>query len=163
MWLLLIFIVIPIIEIGLFIQVGGWLGLWPTLLIVILTAYLGTRLLRKQGLETLARLQGSVASGENPLDPIAHAALILVAGVLLLTPGFFTDAIGFSLLLPPVRVALVKWGATRILQSNTVIFTSAGQPPTGQPPNKGTLDGEFTVLDDPEETPGNSGWTKPDK
>lgn len=161
MWLFLIFVAIPIVEIGLFIQVGGWLGLWPTLLIVILTAFLGTNLLRRQGLATLSRLQGSVSKGENPMDPIAHAAMILVSGVLLLTPGFFTDGIGFALLLPSIRTALIKWGAAQILQSNTVVFSNMSQGPAQTSDTSEPLDGDFTVLDDDPENPGTSGWTKP--
>jgi len=162
MWLFLFLVAIPVIEIGLFIQVGGWLGLWPTLAIVILTAFIGSNLLRQQGLATLGRLQGSVSKGENPMDPIAHAAMILVSGVLLLTPGFFTDAIGFALLLPPVRKAVIKRGAARILQSNTVVFSNMSQSRPNTTNRTDTLDGEFEVLDDTPEKPGNSGWTKPD-
>ena len=84
-----ILVAVPIIEIALFIQVGGAIGMWPTLAIVVLTALAGTILLRSQGLATLNTLQNSVASGQNPMEPIAHGALILIAGVLLLTPGFF--------------------------------------------------------------------------
>ncbi len=83
--LLLIFVAIPIIEIALFIQVGGWLGLWPTLGIVVLTAVIGTYLLRLQGMAELAKLQGSMSNGQSPVGPIANGALILVAGVLLST------------------------------------------------------------------------------
>ena len=161
MWLFLIFVAIPIVEIGLFIQVGGWLGLWPTLLIVVLTAFLGTSLLRRQGVATLEKLQGSVSKGENPMDPIAHGAMILVSGVLLLTPGFFTDGIGFALLFPPLRAALIKWGAAQVLQSNTVVFTNMSQGPARNAKQNGAFEGEFTVLDDEPDKPGDSGWTKP--
>jgi UPF0716 protein FxsA len=162
MWLFLFLVAIPVIEIGLFIQVGGWLGLWPTLAIVVLTAFIGSNLLRQQGLATLKNLQGSVSKGENPMDPIAHAAMILVSGVLLLTPGFFTDGIGFALLLPPVRNAVIKWGAARILQSNTVVFSNMSQTRAQSAPNRDTLEGEYEILDDEPDKPGTSGWTKPD-
>jgi len=108
MWLFLIFVAVPILEIALFIQVGGWLGLFPTLLIVVLTALIGTHLVRSQGLAELTRLQKSLSTLENPAEPLAHGAMILVAGVLLLTPGFFTDALGFSFLIPSVRTAWIK-------------------------------------------------------
>ena len=78
--LLILFILIPIIEIGLFVQVGGVIGLWPTLAIVILTAIIGTTMLRNQGISTMARLQSSLQTGESPVDPIVHGALILVSG-----------------------------------------------------------------------------------
>lgn len=163
--LLLIFIVVPIIEIALFIQVGGWLGLWPTLAIVVLTAVMGTYLLRLQGMAELAKLQGAMQGAGSPVDPIANGALILVAGVLLLTPGFFTDAVGFALLTPPVRAVVIKWLAARFANSPNVVFTQTGYPNAGQQPPRdpGAVDGDYVVLDDdaPQE-PGNSGWTKRD-
>lgn len=158
MWLLLIFVAIPIIEIGLFIQVGGWLGLWPTLGIFVLTAFVGTTLLRLQGTAALARVQSSMTSGENPAGPIAHGALILVAAILLLTPGFFTDGVGLALLLPPVRAALISWGATKMLASQNVVFTHS-HPQHPKPAND-TVEGDYVILDDEDTKPGNSGWTK---
>lgn len=156
--LLILFILIPIIEIGLFIQVGGLIGLWPTLAIVVLTAIIGTTMLRKQGISTMARLQSSMQSGENPVDPMVHGALILVSGVLLLTPGFFTDGIGFLLLFPPIRAALIKWGASKMLGGG---FVSMNQTAKAQKPDNNTvLDGEFSVVDNDPENPGDSGWTK---
>ena len=104
MWLFLIFVAVPIIEIALFIQVGGWLGTFPTLGVVVLTAALGTYLVRTQGLAELARVQGALQNFNDSTEPLAHGAMILVSGVLLLTPGFFTDAVGFALLMRPVRV-----------------------------------------------------------
>ena len=157
--LLLIFILIPIIEIGLFIQVGGFIGMWKTIAIVIITAIIGTALLRRQGISTMARLQSSLQTGENPVDPIAHGALILVSGILLLTPGFFTDGVGFTLLIPPIRAALIKWGAAKVLGSgNFVMRTEAGRPRDAD--NGKILDGDYSVIDDEDTDPGNSGWTK---
>lgn len=161
MWLFLFFVAIPVIEIGLFVQVGGWLGLWPTLAIVILTAFIGSNLLRQQGLATLPRLQGSVSKGENPMDPIAHAAMILVSGVLLLTPGFFTDGVGFALLLPPVRKAVIRWGAAQLLQNNTVVFYKTTRTGPDPATRSDVVDADFTILEEDPPKPGNSGWTKP--
>lgn len=162
MWLFGLFIAVPIIEITLFIQVGGLIGLWPTLAIVVLTAIIGTSLMRAQGIMTLNRLQQSLAEGKNPADPMAQGAIILVAGVLLLTPGFFTDSIGFALLIPPVRRLIIRWAAKRFV-SGGVIFTSATGQPQQPHRNNSTIDAEYTVLDD--ETPPHSnhpsGWTKP--
>ena len=106
MWLFLALVGVPILEILLFIEVGGAIGTWPTLAVVVGTALAGTLLLRAQGREAMVRLQSRLAEGGDPGGPIAHGAMILVAGVLLLTPGFFTDAVGFLLLLPPGREAL---------------------------------------------------------
>ncbi|TNE93282.1 MAG: FxsA family protein, partial [Rhodobacteraceae bacterium] len=103
MWIFLAFVAVPLIEIGLFIQVGGLIGLWPTLGIVLLTAIVGTSLVRREGARALDDLRSSLNELRDPSRPLAHGAMILVAGVLLLTPGFFTDAVGLSLLVPPVR------------------------------------------------------------
>lgn len=159
MWLFLIFVAVPIIEIGLFIQVGGFLGLWPTLAIVVLTALVGTTLMRAQGMAALQKMQSSLETGQNPADPIANGAFILVAGILLLTPGFFTDAIGLSLLVPPVRQLLIKAIASRIKSSATVYTSSYGQ---AQPASETVVEGDFEVVEDNiNQKPGNSGWTNP--
>lgn len=114
MYILLAFIAVPLIEIALFIQVGGAIGLWPTLAIVILTALLGTALLRQQGLQELDKLRAALAGRGDPAEPLVHGAMILFAGALLLTPGFFTDAVGFALLLPPVRARITAQIRKRI-------------------------------------------------
>lgn len=114
MYLFLAFLLVPIVEIALFIQVGGWIGLWPTLAIVVLTAFLGTWLVRTQGRMAMGQLRRSFSELDDPTEPLAHGAMILVAGALLLTPGFFTDAVGFSLLMPPVRVAVFRYLRARV-------------------------------------------------
>jgi len=151
MWLFLILVGVPIIEIGLFIQLGGFLGLWPTLAIVVATALLGTLLLRTQGLSTLEELKRTTETGQSPAGPMANGALILVAGLLLLTPGFFTDSFGFLLMVPPIRSLLIKWIAAR---AQMKIYASAAN--SQQPPD--VIDGEFEIIDDDEA--GDSGWTK---
>jgi len=118
MWLLFIFIAIPVIEIALFIQVGGLIGLWPTLAIVVATAILGTHLVRGQGLSTLSKLQSNFSNLQDPTEALVYGAMILFAGALLLTPGFFTDAIGFLLLTPAFRITAFKWIKTKINVSN---------------------------------------------
>ncbi len=114
MWLFLLFVAVPMIEIALFIKVGGLIGLWPTLGIVVLTALVGSWLVHMQGAVALGRLRESLGRLEDPSEPLAHGAMILVAGVLLLTPGFFTDAAGILLLLPPVRAAVMKYVKARV-------------------------------------------------
>ena len=127
MWLFVLFVTVPIIEIALFIQIGGEIGLLSTLGIVIATAFLGTYLVRKQGLSALSQLKNNVETLENPIAPLAHGILILLAGALLLTPGFFTDAVGFSLLVPNIRIWLFERVKQRILHSqNGFSFTHAG-------------------------------------
>jgi len=158
MLIFLALVAVPIVEIALFIQIGGWLGLWPTIAIVILTAAIGTVLLRAQGLATLGELQRRLGAGEDPSATLAHGAMILVAGVLLLTPGFFTDGVGFLLLTPPVRAAAIRFARSRITQVHVGVQMGAG----GQrrPAGPGTVDGEYEVVDPEEGGPGDSGWTR---
>ncbi len=112
--LFLIFIGVPILEIVLFIEVGGAIGLLPTLAIIFLSAIAGVALMRWQGMRALDRLRVSLETGQDPASPIAHGALILIAGVLLVLPGFFTDTLGLLLLIPPVRSLLIRRGASRV-------------------------------------------------
>ncbi|KOE84823.1 membrane protein FxsA [Vibrio aestuarianus] len=107
--LLLLFIFVPIIEIGLFIQVGGILGLWPTIALVLLTAFVGASLVRSQGLQTLLSVQNRLQQGELPAQQIFEGVMLAVAGVLLLTPGFMTDVLGMLVLLPAPRAIIAKY------------------------------------------------------
>ena len=151
MRLLLAFIAVPLIEIGLFIQVGGAIGLWPTLLIVLLTAVAGTWLVRSQGLQTIQNLQGSFQNMRNPTEPLVHGAMILLAGALLLTPGFFTDAIGFILLFPPFRLFIMQNIKTKLKTGN--INFAPSQPSS----DDGIVEGTFQKVS-PKDSP--SGWTE---
>ena len=119
MWLFILFVSVPIVEIALFIQIGGSIGILPTLLIVVVTAALGTWLVRNQGLATLSSLKNQVDSFQNPTQQLAHGAMILFAGALLFTPGFFTDGLGFLLLIPRFRVFAFDYGRTRIKVGST--------------------------------------------
>lgn len=85
--LLLMFITVPVIEIALFIQVGGILGLWPTVALILITAIVGASLVRSQGLQTLVTVQQRMQKGELPAQQIVEGVMLAVAGVLLLTPG----------------------------------------------------------------------------
>ena len=114
MWLFFLFVSIPIIEIALFIQIGGAIGLFPTLLVVVATAALGTLLVRGQGIAVLSSLKSQVENFQNPTQQLAHGAMILFAGALLLTPGFFTDAFGFLLLIPGFRDVLYDYLKARV-------------------------------------------------
>jgi UPF0716 protein FxsA len=109
MWLFIAFITVPLIEIWLFLQLGALIGLWPTLLSIILTAILGTILVRAQGLAAISNLQSSFSRLENPSEHLAHGAMILFSGALLLTPGFLTDTIGFAFLVPAVRITVYHY------------------------------------------------------
>lgn len=159
MWLFVVFLAVPLIEIALFIQIGGAIGLWWTLAIVIFTAVLGTWQIRTQGVLAMDRLRTSLNELSNPTEPLAHGAMILIAGALLLTPGFFTDAIGFLLLLPPVRSAVYAWLRARVKVQNLDVGT---KPPRRAGPADTVIEGEYEELDPSTESPrsGNSGWTR---
>ncbi|NOH85076.1 membrane protein FxsA [Vibrio sp. 03-59-1] len=116
--LLLLFIFVPIIEIGLFIQVGGFLGLWPTIALVLITAFAGASLVRSQGIQTLMSVQGRLQQGEMPAQQILEGVMLAVAGVLLLTPGFMTDAFGMLVLLPAPRAMIAKQLMSKMLVNN---------------------------------------------
>jgi UPF0716 protein FxsA len=160
MLLLLLFIGIPLLEITLFIQVGGAIGLGWTLAIVIATAVLGAWMVRSQGARAMLNLRTSFSSLQDPTEPLAHGAMILFSGALLLTPGFFTDFIGFALLIPGVRTSLYKYMRNRV---NIQSFQMGpdGQQPRPTHPHDHVIDGEFEEID-PNNRPndGPSGWTK---
>lgn len=158
MWLLIAFVAVPLIEITLFIQVGGAIGLGWTLAIVIFTAFLGTWLVRTQGAIALAQLRSSFSDMRDPTEPLVHGAMILFAGTLLLTPGFFTDAVGFSLLIPQVRQAAYKAIRARV---NVQSFGTPSRGPTQTPTHGDVIDGEYHEISDEDAKPKNpSGWTK---
>ncbi len=171
MWIFLAFLTVPLVEIALFIQVGGLIGLWPTLGIVVLTAIAGTWLVRSQGRMAMNDLRRSFSTLDDPTEPLAHGAMILVSGALLLTPGFFTDAVGFALLMPPVRVAVLRYLRKRI---NVQRF-SMGEGPHPQrrrgPARDDVIEGSYDEVDpdrpysedERENRPGRgrpSGWTE---
>lgn len=154
MWLFLAFLVVPLIEIALFIQIGGAIGLGWTLLIVIITANIGTVLVRQQGLQALGQVRSSFNAMQDPSEALAHGAMILFSGALLLTPGFFTDAVGFALLVPGVRLALFRWARKRVKVTS---FSAQGPYQT----RSDTIDGTFSEVDqDAPENRRPSGWTK---
>ena len=112
--LLLVFVAIPLLEIALLIKIGQVIGFWATILLVIATAFLGTWLLHAQGMETFRRVLSSMDEGKPPVGPVLEGFLLLIAGLLLLTPGVITDTIGFTLLIPPVRELIVRYGINKL-------------------------------------------------
>jgi UPF0716 protein FxsA len=107
-------LVIPVLEIVVFILVGREIGVLPTLGLILLTAFLGTILLRYQGFAVIGRIRSEIDRKRIPGRALGDGAMILVAGVLLLTPGFVTDSIGFALFVPAVRRALWRFIASRV-------------------------------------------------
>ncbi|QDT67166.1 phage T7 F exclusion suppressor FxsA [Planctomycetes bacterium MalM25] len=139
--LLLLFTLLPIVEIALLVKLGGAIG-WPlTLLIALGTGALGAALARQQGLATLSRISRQMAAGEPPTDSLIDGAMILMAGAVLITPGVLTDAFGFALLMPPVRAVLKPLLAAAVKrhvrmsagQGGNVRVWTTGSPPPGTP------------------------------
>ncbi len=154
MWLLAALILVPLIEIGLFIEIGGALGLWPTLALILVTAALGAGLMRAQGFAAMMRMRDAMDRGEDPRGPLAEGAMILFAGALMLTPGFFTDALGLLFLLPPVRHAVIAWAGPRLAAR------SAAHRAGGAARREAPISAEYEVIDEAEPR-GESGWTRP--
>jgi UPF0716 protein FxsA len=153
--LFLLFAILPIIEIAILINVGEQIGGWNTVFIVIITAFAGAYLVRQQGLSTLMQAQQKMQAGTLPGQEMAEGLLLVIAGVLLVTPGFITDGFGFLLSLPMTRPviarALMKALAVRVVtQSQTGEFHthhSPHQQPDGAG-NNDVIEGEFEHQDD---------------
>lgn len=114
--IILIFLIVPTIEIFLLIEVGNRIGAFNTICLILLTALAGTSLLRQQGLSTLARVQESTEQGKLPASELIEGLMLLVSGALLLTPGFFTDTIGFLCLIPGIRMNIANKLLTQFIQ-----------------------------------------------
>ncbi|RLQ89154.1 FxsA family protein [Notoacmeibacter ruber] len=142
---------IPIAEIAAFIAVGQWIGIFPTLLGIVITAIIGSILLRRQGLATLNAIRREIDAGRVPGRELVHGLMIALAGVLLMTPGYVTDTLGFLLFIPALRDS--AWHFLRqhvVLVASSSIFERQGQPrpgPSSRPrprsgPNVVDLDSE---------------------
>jgi len=156
----LLFIIIPLVELYVIIAVGEHIGAFWTVILVLLTAVIGVNLLRMQGMSTLMRAQRNMAQGAIPAMEMIEGIALAVAGVLLITPGFITDSIGFLLLLPASRQAVIRY-----IMARSTVHTSFGaqstQWPPGQPPHEPdskpsdgsprvgrTIEGEYRREDD---------------
>ncbi len=123
--LFLFFLIVPFVEIYLLLQLGGIIGVFPTIFMVVFTAILGAWLLRQQGFATLQRFQNSLQQGQLPAMEMIEGPILLVGGALLLTPGFFTDLMGFACLIPGMRRKI----ATYIIEKQVIqMGAAAGQP-----------------------------------
>jgi len=141
--LFLLIILVPLVEIYLLIQVGGLVGALPTVIAVVLTAVIGSALIRQQGLSTLQRARQGMSAGQLPAMEMLEGIALLVSGAFLLTPGFFTDAVGFLLLVPLIRRGLIAY-----IMRNAVVMhaqrTTHGESPSGPT----TYEGEAWKDDD---------------
>ncbi len=136
--LLALFIALPLIEVWLLVEVGGLVGAWWTVALCVATAVAGASIVRHQGRSTLERVRTTLRQGRMPLGDMFAGACILVAGVMLLVPGFFSDATGFLLLVPFCRGLLA-------LVLGRFIHVAAPQPRAGGH----TIEGEWEPVDDP--------------
>ena len=157
--LFLLLLAVPIAEIALFIEAGRLIGIIPTILLTFATAVAGSFLVRVQGLATLNRIAQSIEKGEMPVAPVIDGMGIFVAGLLLLTPGFLSDAIGLLLFVPPIRRGVGRWIFRKLARSGQVRFStygasSPGEPQGGRPTGGGgfkkadnVVDAEFETID----------------
>jgi len=140
----LFFLAVPFIEIYLLLTIGGVIGVFPTVLLVVFTAVLGAWLLRQQGFATWQRMQASLAQGAVPAYEMIEGPILLVGGALLLTPGFFTDAIGFACLLPQTRRKFAQY-----IIEKQLINAQTGAPFQQEKPKDGNvIEGKFTRDDE---------------
>jgi UPF0716 protein FxsA len=120
-------LLLPLIEIAVFIWIGGLIGVLPTILLTVLTALAGTIMLRQQGLSLLTRMQQELDAGRSPGNEVMQGAMIVLASIFLLIPGFVTDAVGLLLFVPPVREALARF----IISRSNVVIVGGGQGARG--------------------------------
>ncbi len=153
LFFLLLFIVVPIIELAILIKVGEIIGVIPTILLVISTAVIGVSLLKRQGIAALDGARQSLEAGKFPVDSVVDAACLLVAGAFLLAPGLLTDTLGFLLLVPSLRRGVAHWLFDRLVASGNVHFqdfnTDGGGPRQDGAPSAGghTIETEYEDLD----------------
>ncbi len=155
MWIFVALVALPVLEIALFIVVGGRIGLWPTLALVLAGGIAGAVLLRAQGIRALLEAQRQAARGEDPSVAALGAALAVTGAALLMAPGFLSDALGLALLVPAARGALAAWLAPRMTRIVVVASGGPGRPDgfRRRPPGGGASDGdaievEYREIDD---------------
>jgi UPF0716 protein FxsA len=142
--LALLFVIIPVLELILLVELGQMVGLMPTLALVVLTGVAGAALARAEGMRVFWAFQKEVASGRLPGQALQDGIAVLVGGAFLLTPGILTDLAGFSLLLPPTRRWVqrrVRRALERRIQEGTVQFMVAGPGLWGRPTDPGPAPG----------------------
>lgn len=141
-----LFILIPLLEIYLLIKIGGVIGALPTVFMVVFTAVLGVLLLRHQGIYTLGKAQAAMSRGELPTMAMLEGVVLIFSGALLLTPGFFTDTIGFLGLVPALRRRLIL----AVIERGIISSMQHGPGPRGPAERQGprTLEGDYRREDD---------------
>ena len=154
-------LLVPVLEIFLFVKVGGWIGFLPTIALIILMTFVGSYFVRHQGLSTLSRIQSSMAQGQLPARQLLEGVLIVIGGILMIIPGFLTDILGILCVLPPTRFliasSLIPYASARVQRSTASAspFQKPFQTPFGSSASaqantaqKGaTIEGEFVRKD----------------
>jgi UPF0716 protein FxsA len=153
-----VLLALPLVEIAILIKVGGWLGFWPVLLIVILTAVLGSAVVRQRGISVFSRVFAEIDEGRSGLEPMFDSLLAVTAGIFLILPGLATDCLGLLLLMPPVRKLVARVVLPHIASSSmddTQIFeerfkrrTAGGSPATEAPSGPIVIEGDYERLDE---------------
>lgn len=164
-WVFLALLVVPVVEVAVIVAVGRTIGGWPTFLLLLAESLLGAWLVRREGSRSFRALSEALRTGRMPSRQLADAALVLVGGTLLLTPGFVTDAVGFLFILPVTRPWAWRWleaAVARRLLGATGTWPGPAEP--ARPPGRGSGPGEGRpgvirgeVVDDPrgdDERPG---------
>jgi UPF0716 protein FxsA len=146
--LLVLFIVVPIVELAAILQVGEWIGFWPTLALLIVDSILGAALMRSQGRAAWRRFNLAVAERRPPAREVADGVLVIFGGALLLTPGFVTDIVGILFLLPPSR-AVVRRLLVRRLAPRMVVSAAGGFGRGGRGGRGFDVEGTATEVDPP--------------
>ena len=143
----LFFIVVPLIEVMLFITIGKYIGLWNTIIIIIITGIIGAVLVKSQGITILNKALEEIKSNKLPIFSIFEGIAILIAGAFLLTPGFLTDTLGCILLIPKTRNLIISYIATH-LKKRTVYKEKSTYYSDKEDKKNKTFEGDYEEIDD---------------
>jgi UPF0716 protein FxsA len=149
--ILAVLLLVPLAELAVIIKVGGWIGVLPTIGLLVGMAVLGTLLLRHQGISVVRQGRQAIASGKVPVGSALDGIGLIIAGMLMLTPGFITDIVGLLLLVPWVRRQAAGWLIARLTMAGLghTLRTQRRQQPGPAPRGGRVIEGEFTRVDEP--------------
>jgi UPF0716 protein FxsA len=156
--LAIVFIGLPLLELALLIKTGQVIGFWATLGMLVGAGLLGALILSRQSLSMLRQAQEAVAQGRPPVAPVLDGVFLLLAGALLLTPGFVTDILALLLLVPPIRQAIARWSVRQVVESahvriSTFSTSTVERPDPKAPGGAGPIiEGEFERVDEKKTT-----------
>jgi len=161
MWFIVAFLSIPVVEIALFILVGGWIGVLKTVLLVILAGIIGAGLIRQQGQTAMASLREGVLADSDPSESIVRGTMTVLAGMLLIIPGFLTDAVAIAMLIPFVQKAAFAALRRRAKAQGMVMGVTINGTARPAGPQDHVIYGEFEEISPPKRPTHNpSGWTQ---